>query len=159
MKAVDSAEDTSAAARDWAALAERIRAWGAELGFARVGIADLDVASAADRLDAWLADGRHGAMEYMQRHAAIRRDATRLLPGARRAIVARMDYVPRDAPPDWLERERRARDRSRRGDRLDLRARPRLSQGRCASGCRRWRRASKARSVRSATASRPTRRR
>ena len=45
-------------------------------------------------------------MEYMRRHAAIRRDATRLLPGARRAIVARMDYVPRDAPPDWLERER-----------------------------------------------------
>ena len=106
MRTVDSAEDTSAAARDWAALAERIRAWGAELGFARVGVADLDVASAADRLDAWLADGRHGAMEYMQRHAAIRRDATRLLPGARRAIVARMDYVPSGAPPDWLERER-----------------------------------------------------
>jgi epoxyqueuosine reductase len=106
MRAVDSAEDTSADAHDWAALAERIRAWGAELGFARIGVADLDVASAADRLDAWLANGRHGAMQYMQRHAAIRRDATRLLPGARRAIVARMDYVPRDAPPDWLERER-----------------------------------------------------
>jgi len=106
MKADDSSEDTSAGAHDWAALAGRIRAWGAELGFARLGVADLDVAGAADRLDAWLADGRHGAMEYMRRHAAIRRDATRLLPGARRAIVARMDYVPRDAPPEWLERER-----------------------------------------------------
>ena len=70
---------------------------------ARIGIADLDVAGAADRLDAWLADGRHGAMEYMQRHAAIRRDATRLLPGARRAIVARMDYVPRGTLPGWLD--------------------------------------------------------
>ena len=106
MGTVDSDEDTSAAARDWAALVERIRAWGAELGFARLGVADLDVAGAADRLDAWLADGRHGAMEYMQRHAAIRRDATRLLTGARRVIAVRMDYVPRDAPPDWLERER-----------------------------------------------------
>jgi epoxyqueuosine reductase len=106
MRAVDSAEDTSAGARDWSALAARIRAWGAELGFARVGIADLDVAQAADRLDAWLAGGRHGAMQYMQRHAAIRRDATRLLPAARRVIAARMDYVPRAAPPDWLERER-----------------------------------------------------
>jgi len=106
MKSVDAAQDTSGAGRDWNALAARIRAWGAELGFARVGVADLDVAHAADRLGAWLADGRHGAMEYMQRHAAIRRDATRLLPGARRAIVARMDYVPRDAPPDWLECER-----------------------------------------------------
>jgi epoxyqueuosine reductase len=106
MRAVDSSEDTSAGERDWAALAGRIRAWGAELGFARLGVADLDVAHAADRLEAWLAEGRHGAMQYMQRHAAIRRDATRLLPGARRAIVARMDYVPRDAPPDWLEHER-----------------------------------------------------
>jgi len=106
MRAVDSAEDTRAAARDWSALAARIRAWGAELGFARVGIADLDVAQAADRLDAWLAGGRHGAMQYMQRHAAIRRDATRLLPGARRVIAARMDYVPRDASQGWLEQER-----------------------------------------------------
>ena len=105
MKAVDPAENTSAAPRDWAALAERIRAWGSELGFARIGIADVDVALAADRLDAWVADGRHGAMDYMRRHAHLRRDPTQLLPGARRAIVARMDYLPRDTPPDWVERE------------------------------------------------------
>jgi epoxyqueuosine reductase len=105
MKAVDPAENTSAAPRDWGALAERIRAWGGELGFARIGIADVDVEQAADRLDAWLADGRHGTMDYMQRHAPIRRDPSRLLPGARRAITARMDYLPRDTPRDWVERE------------------------------------------------------
>jgi epoxyqueuosine reductase len=105
MKAVDPAENTSAAARDWPALVARIRAWGSELGFAGIGIADLDVAEAADRLDAWIAGGRHGAMDYMQRHAQLRRDPTRLLPGARRVIVARMDYLPRDTPADWVERE------------------------------------------------------
>jgi epoxyqueuosine reductase len=105
MNAVDPAENTSAAAHDWAALAQRIRAWGRELGFARVGIADLDVAAAADRLDAWLAEGRHGAMAYLQRHAHLRRDPTQLLPRARRAIVARMDYLPRDTPAGWSEHE------------------------------------------------------
>ncbi|MGZ8274598.1 MAG: tRNA epoxyqueuosine(34) reductase QueG, partial [Burkholderiaceae bacterium] len=105
MKAVDPAENTSGASRDWSALVARIRAWGGELGFAGVGIADLDVSQAANRLDAWIAEGRHGAMDYMQRHAHLRRDPAQLLRGAMRAIVARMDYLPRDAPADWVERE------------------------------------------------------
>jgi epoxyqueuosine reductase len=105
MSAVDPAENTSAVAPDWAALAVRIRDWGRELGFSQVGIADLEVGAAADRLDAWLAAGRHGAMEYMQNHAPLRRDPSRVLAGARRAIVARMDYLPRDTPADWPARE------------------------------------------------------
>ncbi|HEX5639174.1 MAG TPA: tRNA epoxyqueuosine(34) reductase QueG [Burkholderiaceae bacterium] len=105
MKAEDPAENTSAATRDWAALVARIRAWGRELGFAGIGITDVDVAAAADRLDAWIAEGRHGAMDYMRRHAHLRRDPTQLLPGAMRAIVARMDYLPRDTPAEWVERE------------------------------------------------------
>jgi epoxyqueuosine reductase len=105
MNAVDPTENTSATERDWTALTERIRTWGAELGIARIGIAGIDVHEAADRLDAWLAQGRHGAMDYLQRHAPIRRDPTKLLPGARRAIVARMNYLPRDATPDWIHKE------------------------------------------------------
>ena len=91
--------------RDLSALASRIHRWGEQLGFARIGIADIDVARAAERLDAWLADGRHGDMDYLQRHAALRADPSRLLPGARRVIAARMDYLPRDAPDDWAQRE------------------------------------------------------
>src|SRR5512145_1362184 len=105
MDAFDLTENTSAAVPDWMALARRIHDWGSELGFARVGIADVDMAAAADRLDAWLAEGRHGAMDYMERHAHLRRDPARLLPGAQRAIVARMDYLPRTTPPDWAARE------------------------------------------------------
>ncbi len=91
--------------RDLSALASGIRRWGEELGFARIGIADVDVARAAERLDAWLADGRHGDMDYLQRHAGLRADPARLLPGALRVIVARMDYLPRDTPDDWAQRE------------------------------------------------------
>ena len=91
--------------RDLSALASRIRRWGEQLGFARIGIADVDVAQAAERLDAWLADGRHGDMDYLQRHAALRADPSRLLPGALRVIAARMDYLPRGAPDDWAQRE------------------------------------------------------
>jgi epoxyqueuosine reductase len=88
-------------------LAMRIRAWGAELGFSRIGFADMDVAVAAEHLRAWLADGRHGEMAYMERHAGLRADPTRLLPGARSVISARLDYLPADAPADWRTRELR----------------------------------------------------
>ncbi len=81
---------------DLSALAERIFQWGEQLGFAHIGIADADVVHAAARLDAWLAAGRHGDMDYLQRHAALRADPSRLLPGALRVIAARMDYLPRD---------------------------------------------------------------
>jgi epoxyqueuosine reductase len=107
MMSAETAEDTCADSQDWARLADRIRQWGAELGFARIGIADVDVSDAAARLDAWLEDGRHGEMAYMQRHAPLRADPTRLLPGALRVISGRIDYLPRGTPPDWAERELR----------------------------------------------------
>ena len=102
------AEDSGAAAViDPTALVARIRAWGGELGFSAIGIADLDVAEASARLAAWLADGRHGTMDYMARHAPLRADPTQLLPGALRAITARMDYLPTGTAADWAERETR----------------------------------------------------
>ena len=91
--------------RDLTALAARISQWGEHLGFAHVGITDVDVTRAAARLDAWLAAGRHGDMDYLHRHAALRADPARLLPGALRVIAARMNYLPRDTPPDWARRE------------------------------------------------------
>ena len=97
-----SASDRAA---DLTALATCIRQWGVDLGFSRIGIADVDVAHAAKRLVAWLADGRHGDMDYLQRHAGLRAEPSRLLPGALRAITARMDYLPRDAQDNWAQRE------------------------------------------------------
>jgi epoxyqueuosine reductase len=103
----ERSEDTESGAGpiDASALLGRIRQWAAELGFAAVGVSDLDVAQPAQRLRSWLAREFHGQMGYLQRHEAVRADPTRLLPGARRAICARMDYRPRSDGADWIERE------------------------------------------------------
>jgi epoxyqueuosine reductase len=94
--------------RDWAALAARIKVWGGELGFGAVGIAGIDLREAEAGLDAWLAAGNHGEMDYMARHGAKRARPAELVPGTRSVIVARLGYLPvpraQEAAPD----ERRA---------------------------------------------------
>jgi epoxyqueuosine reductase len=68
-----------------------------ELGFARIGIAGVELAEDERRLDAWLAAGRHGEMHYMARHGSRRSRPAELLPGTLRVISARMDYWPQGA--------------------------------------------------------------
>ncbi len=82
---------------DYAALAQQIKAWGGELGFQAVGIADADTSAAAPRLLEWLSRGWHGEMEYMARHAGLRVEPAALKPGTLRVISCRMDYL-RDRP-------------------------------------------------------------
>jgi epoxyqueuosine reductase len=91
--------------RDGSGIVARIRRWGAELGFSKIGIADLDVAAAAQRLEAWLQAGRHGEMDYLRRHFDLRAAPERFLPGALRVISARLDYLPRSAGDDFAARE------------------------------------------------------
>ena len=81
-------------------LAGHIRQWARELGFAHAGVADLDMADAAQGLEAWLARGMHGEMDYMARHAQLRAEPAALVPGARRAVMVAMDYAPQDA--EWV---------------------------------------------------------
>ncbi len=81
------------------ALARDIRGWARELGFQRCAIAALELGDAGARLRDWLAQGMHGEMDYMARHAALRTDPRGLLSGALRAITVRMDYWPGDARP------------------------------------------------------------
>jgi len=78
---------------DYAALAQSIRAWGSELGFQAVGIADADLSAAEPRLLEWLAQGWHGEMEYMARHGALRARPAELKAGTLRVISCRMDYA------------------------------------------------------------------
>ncbi|MGX4641977.1 tRNA epoxyqueuosine(34) reductase QueG [Massilia sp. SYSU DXS3249] len=88
-------------------LTRAIKAWGAELGFADVRIADVNLAHAEEGLRAWLAAGHHGEMDYMASHGMKRARPAELVPGTVRAIVARMDYLPLkpDASDAWRERE------------------------------------------------------
>jgi len=79
---------------DYQHLAKLIREWGRALGFQQVGITGLDLAGDEQRLQAWLAAGRHGEMTYMSRHGSKRSHPAELLPGTLRVISVRMDYRP-----------------------------------------------------------------
>jgi epoxyqueuosine reductase len=79
---------------DLATLAEKVKAWGRELGFQAVGIADTDLSEAEPRLRAWLASGFAGELDYMRKHGTKRTRPGSLVPGTLRVISARMDYRP-----------------------------------------------------------------
>jgi epoxyqueuosine reductase len=80
--------------RDWPLIAETIRQHAQGLGFQHVGITDTDLANAEDALNRWLGEGRHGDMQWMQRHGAKRCHPEELVPGTLRVISVRMDYLP-----------------------------------------------------------------
>ncbi|MCA3179169.1 MAG: tRNA epoxyqueuosine(34) reductase QueG [Burkholderiaceae bacterium] len=80
----------------------RLRAWARELGFASLGVADVDLADAEEGLARWLAAGFHGEMEYMARHGTTRARPAELVPGTVRAVMVAIDYAPSE--PDWVER-------------------------------------------------------
>lgn len=68
------------------------------LGFASAGITDLRRPPHADALQAWLDEGMAGSMSYMHRQASRRREPSRILPGATRAIVVTRSYNHDDPP-------------------------------------------------------------
>ena len=75
-----------------------LRTWLGEqatkLGFDGCRITDTHLGVATERLQEWLAQGRHGNMEYMQRHADLRSNPELLLPGTVRVICVSMNYLP-----------------------------------------------------------------
>ncbi len=85
-------------AQDWL---RQLRAWALELGFASLGVADVEMSAIAPALERWLADGYHGEMEYMARHRELRTHPDALVPGTVCAVMVTMDYAPADA--DWVD--------------------------------------------------------
>ena len=75
-------------------LAELIKAWGAQLGFAHTAISGVELREPERRLGDWLEKGFHGEMEYMSRHRAERTRPAKLRGGTRAVITLRMDYLP-----------------------------------------------------------------
>ena len=80
------------------ALIARIRRWATELGFAAVRIGDARLPGAERDLEAWLASGSHGEMDYMSRHGSLRCRPDLLMPGCRSVISARMNYLAAARP-------------------------------------------------------------
>jgi epoxyqueuosine reductase len=86
---------------DYTALADDIKRWARELGFADVGIAGTDLGHDEAYLERWLADGHHGEMDYMARHGTRRSRPAELEPGTLRVVSVRMDYIPPGTPNAW----------------------------------------------------------
>lgn len=89
-------ESPTLTTRDLADLKQRVVRWGSELGFQQVGVSDIDLAEAEDRLAQWIADDHHGEMHYMHRHGTKRSRPAELVPGTLRVISVRMDYLPEE---------------------------------------------------------------
>lgn len=72
---------------------------GKRLGFDAVGVAPAALpAVEIERLDRWLAEGKHGTMGWMARDGAVRTDANLFLSGARSVVMASVNYYTPPAP-------------------------------------------------------------
>jgi epoxyqueuosine reductase len=77
-------------------LARLAKAHAYAIGFDLVGIAALGPAETSREFEAWLREGRAGAMHYLERGAAKRRDSRLPLPGTTHAVVVALDYGGRE---------------------------------------------------------------
>ncbi|HCE38736.1 MAG: tRNA epoxyqueuosine(34) reductase QueG [Alcanivorax sp.] len=87
-------------------LKQRIALRARELGFQQMGVADLDLSQAEQRLHEWLAAGRHGGMDWMAAHGNKRSRPAELEPDTVRVLSLRMDYLPPDTQPVKVLRQK-----------------------------------------------------
>lgn len=82
-------------------LLQRIERWARSLGFQALGVSDIDLQEAEQHLQAWLANGFHGEMGFMEKHGSKRTHPEELVEGTLRVISVRMDYWPGEAAEPW----------------------------------------------------------
>ena len=82
-------------------LADDIKRWGRELGFADIGITDTDLSHAEEHHQKWVEKGFHGEMDYMAKHGTKRTRPAELIPNTARVITARLDYLPPKSKDSW----------------------------------------------------------
>ena len=74
-------------------LLQQIQQWAGELGFAQLGVSDVDLGEHEAYLRKWLDAGYHGSMDYMARHGSKRSRPAELVPDTCRVLSLRMDYL------------------------------------------------------------------
>jgi epoxyqueuosine reductase len=79
-------------------LAARIKQLATQFGFADCGITDTDNEAAGGQLEQWLDLGYQADMDYMSKHGSKRYRAQELVPGTKRIICLRMDYLDPNLP-------------------------------------------------------------
>jgi epoxyqueuosine reductase len=87
-----------------ASASDLVRQQARALGFDAVGIARADEAwAAAERLEAFVAAGRHGTMEWMETTLERRRTPTSMWAGAKSAVTVALNYGPDHDPMETLK--------------------------------------------------------
>ena len=77
---------------------ELICNWSKNLGFQELGVSNIDLEEhQIEPFNDWLAKSYHGEMEWMVRHANLRKNPQKLVPGAIRVISFRLNYLTEDA--------------------------------------------------------------
>jgi epoxyqueuosine reductase len=84
-----------------AELRHQITQWATELGFNATGFTRASIGHHEQRLLNWLDNNFHGDMEYMQRHADLRRKPADLHHGTISIISVRMNYLPPQTTDEW----------------------------------------------------------
>ena len=91
---------------DPAALWSELQSAALEQGFSQIGVTGVNLSEAESGLQAWLAAGFHGSMNYMASHGLKRARPAELVPGTVSVITVRMDYLPGNAGEVSAETER-----------------------------------------------------
>jgi epoxyqueuosine reductase len=79
---------------------ERLREIVEKEGLLLLGVVPLDVTEDFARYESWIDEGRHGGLEFLERHRELRRDPAQLLEGARSAVLVALPY---DQADTWEE--------------------------------------------------------
>ena len=81
---------------DSKSITDKIKEIGLSLGFQNIGIASIDLEQAQQRLQQWLAQGRHGEMGYMESHGSKRWRPDELVENTRSVISVSLNYWPEE---------------------------------------------------------------
>lgn len=84
---------------DFTQLKTDISLWAQELGFAQVGISDIDLSEAGIHLNNWLKKQFNADMDYMHKHGEKRYHPEQLVPNTISIISARLNYMDTAVKP------------------------------------------------------------
>ena len=83
-----------AAIDQWSQLINHIKQWSQELGFADVGVSDINLANQRQAYEHWIEQNYHGEMLWLNENSNKRLDPGTLVADTSRVICVRLNYLP-----------------------------------------------------------------
>jgi epoxyqueuosine reductase len=80
-------------------LSNNIKLWGQQIGLSLIGITSADAITAPTQMQAWLAKGYHGEMNYLTSNLTKRFNPTELMPEAKSIICCAINYYQPNSSP------------------------------------------------------------